>query len=76
MEMARVWQQFEALSPAAKRRVAEFIALLSVGRERSASHAEAAESPLASEDFVGIWSDRDDLSDSTAWVRQRSAHSS
>jgi len=71
MEMASVWRQFEALSPAAKRRVAELIALLSAGGKRGTFAADAIEKPLKNEDFVGIWSDRDDLSDSTAWVRQR-----
>jgi hypothetical protein len=70
MEMANVWQQFEALSPAAKRQVAEFIAFLSArGKRRSASDAAGGKS-LNNEDFVGIWSDRDELADSTEWVRR------
>ena len=66
--MTNVWRQFEALSPAAKRQVAEFIAFLSARGKRSASASEKGK-PLTSEDFVGIWSDRAELSDSTAWLR-------
>jgi hypothetical protein len=69
MEMANVWQQFEALNPAAKRQVAEFIAFLSArGKRRSASDT-AEGKPLNNEGFVGIWSDREELADSTEWVR-------
>lgn len=70
MEMTNVWRQFDALSPAAKRQVAEFIAFLSTrGKRRSASDAAAAE-PLDKESFVGIWNDREELTDSTEWVRR------
>ena len=70
MEMTNVWRQFDALSPAAKRQVAEFIAFLSArGKRRPAAEAEAAR-PLNEEGFVGIWSDREDLADSTEWVRR------
>ena len=70
MEMTNVWQQFNALSPAAKRQVAEFIAFLSArGKRRSASDAVAAE-PLDKESFVGIWNDREEFADNTEWVRR------
>jgi hypothetical protein len=50
--------------------VAEFIAFLSArGKRRSASDA-AEGKPLNNEGFVGIWSDHDELADSTEWVRR------
>jgi hypothetical protein len=70
MEMTNLWRQFDTLSPAAKRQVAELIAFLSArGRRRSASDALAAK-PLTEEGFVGIWNDREELADSTEWVRR------
>ena len=57
MEMTNVWRQFDALSPAAKRQVAEFIAFLSTrGKRRSPAGAAAARA-LSEEGFVGIWND-------------------
>jgi hypothetical protein len=70
MEMTSVWQQFEALSPAAKRQVAEFIASLSARRKRRSVPDAVEEKPLSKEGFVGMWSDREELADSTAWVRR------
>ena len=70
MEMMNVWQQFEALSPAAKRQVAEFIAFLSARRKRRSTSNAVDEKPINKEGFVGMWSDREELADSTAWVRR------
>ena len=70
MEMTNVWQQFEALTPAAKRQVAEFIAFLSAGGKRRRGADAVAAKPLNEEGFVGIWSDREELADSTEWVRR------
>lgn len=70
MEMTNVWQQFEALPPAAKRQVAELIAFLSARGERQPPGDVVLDKPLAEEGFVGIWRDRDELTDSTGWVRR------
>jgi hypothetical protein len=70
MEMTNVWQQFEALSPEAKRQVAEFIAFLGVQRKRRSVSDVAVQKPLTKEAFVGIWSDREELADSSEWVRR------
>lgn len=69
MEMTSVWRQFEALSPAAQRQVAEFIAFLSAKAKRAGASA-GSDQPVRDDPFVGIWSDRDDLADSTEWVRR------
>ena len=70
MEMTNVWRQFDALSPAAKRQVAEFIAFLSTRGKRRSSVGAVAAKPLDEEGFVGIWNDREELADSTEWVRR------
>ncbi|HEX6746799.1 MAG TPA: hypothetical protein VF092_05835 [Longimicrobium sp.] len=70
MQTTRLWRQFEALSPAAQRQAASFIAFLSSRSKRR--RTEDAEPPrsLRDEPFVGMWKDREDLVDSTEWVRR------
>ena len=60
-KMTNLWRQFEALSPAAKRQVADFIAFLS-GREEQ--RRTATNTPLSEDPFIGLWADREDLADS------------
>ena len=60
-----------ALPPDAQEQVREFIAFL-----RSRQHSARAKKPtrarvaLADEPFIGIWRDREDMKDSSAWVRE------
>jgi hypothetical protein len=67
IQKSRIWDQFEALSPAAQRQVADFIAFLS---SRDARRPASPRAPVRQESFAGIWKDREDLSDSTGWVRR------
>lgn len=66
MQATDLWQQFQALPPSAQRQVADFIAFLS---SRVRQEIPAASTLLEEESFVGIWTDRDELQDSSAWVR-------
>jgi hypothetical protein len=68
IQKSRMWREFEALSPAAQRQVADFIAFLSTRLPRRGT--ETAPVSLREEPFVGLWRDREDLTDSTAWVRR------
>jgi hypothetical protein len=68
VQMSRIWKQFEELTPAAQRQVADFIAFLSKKRERPRRTSRSGS--LRDEQFVGLWSDRSDLDDSSAWVRR------
>ncbi len=70
MQKNRVWRQFEALPPSAQRQVADFISFLSARTRRLRSGPPDPSVVLAEEPFVGVWRDRQDLSDSTAWVRR------
>lgn len=70
MNREQVWRDFDALSPQAQEQVADFIALL---RSQTDQTAEAPQYPaieLAEEPFIGLWQDRDDMQDSSDWVRQ------
>ena len=65
----RVLRDFEALPPEGQREVIDFVAFLR-GRY-SADQKKRSPKPgqLQSERFVGMWADREDLRDSSAWVR-------
>ncbi|BAY37735.1 hypothetical protein NIES2111_20760 [Nostoc sp. NIES-2111] len=61
--------EFLSLPVEAQRQVIDFIAFL---RQRY-TVAEPVKAPvddnLANDSFIGMWRDRQDLTDSTAWVR-------
>jgi hypothetical protein len=61
--------EFLSLPSEAQRQVIDFIAFL---RHRYAVVQPASESPdsdFINHSFIGMWSDRQDLTDSAAWVR-------
>lgn len=67
IQKSRVWSEFEALPPAAQRQVADLIAAL---RTRAGEESTAGAAPLREEPFIGLWANREELSDSAAWVRR------
>ncbi len=69
MKPENLWQQFDTLPTEAKREVIDFIAFLQIRYERPAFVKKAKRSKLKNEPFIGMWKDRDDMSDSVAWVR-------
>jgi hypothetical protein len=64
------WQRFVDLSPAAQQQVADFITLLHSRCGRLRPHKTTKRTILAKEAFIGMWRDRDDFQDSSAWVRK------
>ena len=69
MEFEELWRQLQALPPEGQRQVADFIAFLSAWYCRLTLRKGLTKSRLADEPFIGIWEDREDLTDSTSWVR-------
>jgi hypothetical protein len=67
----KAWSDFEQLPVEAKRQVEDFVAfLLSRNKRRTGSPTrKSATNLLEEEPFVGMWQDRDDLEDSSTWVR-------
>ncbi len=70
------WKQFSALPPTSKKLVEELVAALGSG---SSSTMSSVATPAAKprtrkgtgQPFVGMWRDREDMTDSTAWVRSQ-----
>jgi len=63
-----ILREVASLPPEARREIEDFVLFL---RERYRSFVyDASTGELKAEDFVGMWTDRDDMKDSTAWVRE------
>ena len=68
MQMENVWRKFETLPPAAQREVIDFIDFLRSRYVNQKSNAKLRSS-FTDEEFVGMWKDREEVKDSSQWVR-------
>ena len=69
MNRGEMWNELNSLPPEARRQVFDFIAFLRARYDSSSAREIANQVELGDEVFVGLWRDRRDLGDSTAWVR-------
>jgi len=70
MDKQTLWNEFNALPAEARNQITAFIAFLRVRYPvLPASPTGAAQ--LDADPFVGMWQDRKDITDSSAWVRAR-----
>jgi len=67
MTNEEILREIDSLPPEGQRLVESFLAFLRQRYERST--APPGNAPLQEENFIGMWRNRSDLSDSTAWVR-------
>jgi len=63
-------RQLATLPPDALKLVAEFVGLVSKQYAFPVKPAKTLRSRLREEPFIGMWADRVDMEDSTAYVRQ------
>ena len=71
MTQEQILQEIAALPLEGQQQVERFVHLL---REAYGSATRAAQPPNSdwqTEGFIGMWRDRDDMQDSSAWVRNR-----
>jgi endonuclease YncB( thermonuclease family) len=69
-----ILSQFNSLSPEGQRQVIDFIGSLQK-RYACSQSIEGPESlELAQEGFIGMWQDREDMQDSSEWVRSNREH--
>jgi uncharacterized protein YfbU (UPF0304 family) len=69
MRQDNLWQNFNNLPPEAQKQVIDFISFLQV-RHKPASKRKSRKSiRMKDEAFIGIWRGREDMQDSTKWVR-------
>jgi hypothetical protein len=69
MEQEKIIKELTNLPPAAQRQVAYFIAFLRT-RYKPSSAQKTKPVDILKESFIGIWKEREDLSDSVTWVRR------
>ena len=73
MTQQELLTELASLGPEGQRQVADFIACLK--QEKLAILADSpVPTKLACDPFVGIWKDREDLSNSDEWVRNLRRH--
>jgi len=74
MTNEEILREINSLPPEAQRQLEDFISFLRE-RYKSSYPKTVPTSGLESEAFVGMWRDREDMSDSSAWVRNvRQSH--
>ncbi len=70
MKEERIWREYAALPPELQKQVADFITFLRTHYAPRRASKTAKRTKLADEPFIGMWRNRKDLQDSTAWVRR------
>ncbi|MEH2350091.1 MAG: hypothetical protein V7K55_19250 [Nostoc sp.] len=69
MTQQELLNEFLSLPPEAQRQLMDFIAFLRQRYPLVESDSQSPDIDLINDSFIGMWSDRQDLTDSTAWVR-------
>ncbi len=69
MNREELWRELTMLPPEAQRQVMDFIAFLHTRYAPVRSDGKSKHPDLADEEFVGMWRDRQDMLDSTDYVR-------
>jgi hypothetical protein len=69
MNQEQVLHEFAALPLEAQKQVVDFIAFLRTRYRQARYSHKAKPSSLADEAFIGVWQDREDMLNSSAWVR-------
>lgn len=69
MNQEKIWREFATLPPEAQQLVADFIAFLQKSSKARFGKKVKPAGNLTDEAFIGIWRDRTEMQDSSAWVR-------
>jgi hypothetical protein len=69
MEATNLVRDIVSLPPEAQKQVSDFVAFLKTRYPVTKSDRKAKRTKLTDEPFIGMWRDRDDMQDSSAWVR-------
>ena len=70
MQAENLWRKFDTLPPAVQKQVSDYIEFLESRYGKRKKNAPARKTKLHDEEFIGMWQDREDMQDSTQWVRE------
>jgi len=70
METVNIAREIESLPPEAQKQVLDFVAFLKARYPTGKPSKRATRTELAEEPFIGMWQGREDMRDSSAWVRE------
>lgn len=69
MAVPQIYQDITSLPPEAQKQVLDFVAFLKM-RYGVSSKKRVRSAKLTTEPFVGMWKNREDMSDSEKWIRE------
>ena len=69
MSQEDILNKFNSLPPEGQQQVLDFIAVLQAHYSRSRPLEKEEAEKIEEEAFLGMWKDREDMQDSTTWVR-------
>ena len=69
MTSEEILREIAALPVEARNEIEDLVAFLRERYKRAKSSSDLAVTDLEYEEFIGMWADRDEMTDSTAWVR-------
>jgi hypothetical protein len=70
MEATNLIRDIGSLPPEAQKQVTDFVAFLKTRYPVAQTARKAKRTRLADEPFIGMWRDRQEMKDSSAWVRR------
>jgi hypothetical protein len=74
MDANQLWKEYSSLPADAQDQVIDFLAFLRMRTSAEARRKAQRRTIWANEPFVGMWRDRDDMTDSAQWVRNLRDH--
>ena len=69
IEIEKSWKQLSSLPEEIQKEVVDFIAFLHKKYNTNIEPMKKYSEPIGKEPFIGMWQHRDDMNDSSAWVR-------
>jgi len=73
MEVRNISDDIATLPPEAQRQVFDFVSFLKNRYKKNRPVKKEVRDKIASEPFIGIWEDREEMKDSSQWVRNTRA---
>jgi hypothetical protein len=69
MNQEQLWRELTALPPDARQQVFDFIAFLHWRYTQAVAEKYVPTTDIRNEPFIGLWHDREDMKNSSEWVR-------